>query len=261
MEKDTSICKWSVQINGMCPYKEMLNMILNDFDEKKTRCEGKQCLNIILKETGKKNEEEVVNIYAPNYKKPKGPAKSTKLINNFNIEDILKDFSLASLNKNTKFTNGPFYNVRFEMSDFLKSYSSDLRDLDFKKLYDMGFRTFGCILNTDTWSGPGKHWVCIFGTINSATNIKVEYFNSSGRTVEKYPSLLEWKDLKKKQGYNISINNVIPSSGIQRSDTECGVWCLFYIKCRLEGKPEDYFIKEGITDEDITKGRKYLFTE
>lgn len=259
MEKNESICKWSVQKNGLCPYEEILSMIINDFKEKKIRCEGKKCLDVILNITGKKSEKEVIDIYAPEFKKPTGPHDSTELITNFNIEDVLKDFSITSLKKNTEFTNGPFLHVRFEMRDFMKSTISELRDLNFKDLYTRGFRTFGCILNTDKWSGPGKHWVCIFGTIDQ-NNINVEYFNSSGRKVDRYESLLKWKKLKNTEGYNLTIKNVVSEEGIQKSDTECGVWCIYYIKNRLEGKSPTYFMDKKITDKDITYARQWLFS-
>lgn len=258
-----SLCKWSRQVNKMCPYEEMLNMIMNDVARKKIRCEGKQCLKILLKETGYTDEKEMMSARFSDLLKPHGPADSTNLLSNLDIEAVMEEFSRASIKKEPYYPNGPFYHIKFEMSDFMKSITSELRDIDFNKMKSTGFKTFGCVLNTDVWSGQGKHWVCIFGSFTKDKNdkelIDVEYFNSSGRPVDMYPTLLDWVDFKKKQGYNIKIRTVLPYQGVQESKTECGVWCLFYIQCRLEGKVPLYFIKKKTTDDHMIEGRGFLF--
>lgn len=257
--KDDSICRWSVRENNMCPYQEMLNIIVNDVSKKKSRCEGKECLKILLAMTDTKNELELIKKYAPQLLKPEGPAHTTDLLSNINIDSVIKDFSLASINKDTPFTNGPFYHVPFDMMDFMETRDSTLRTLDFNKLKELNFKTFGCVLNTDYWSGKGKHWVCIFGTINP-NEISVEYFNSSGRKVDRFPGLHVWKESQKEQGHNVKIRNVVPGEGLQRNRTECGTWCICYIKCRLEGKSPDFFMKENIKDRDMIQARKILFS-
>ncbi len=258
-EQDTSLCKWSVQVNGTCPYKEMFNMIKNSFDIKE-RCD-KNCLNVMLAATGTATELDLIKyLNLQEWLKPHGPAKSTKLLNNFNIDQVLKDFSVASVKKNEGhiFVNGPFYHVPFDMLDFMEMPGSSLRNLDIPKLHSLGFRSFGCVLNTDTWKGPGKHWVCIYGTIpeNLKDTVFVEYFNSSGNGLKKFWTLLDWRD-KMAENVNIEIAEV-NHKPIQESDTECGVWCLFYIKTRLEGKTPDFYINT-FDDNDMIKGRSYLF--
>lgn len=268
MEKDDTICKWSVQKNKMCPYKEILNMLVNSFKHDKKRCEEKKCLLLEGIEAKKYLEEEAG--YNDDYKllkevgktswvKPTGPADTTDLLNQFNIDEVLQDFSMASLNKDTHFINIPFYHIPFEMRDFAKSSTSTLNNLDFKSLINKKFKSFGCVLNTDVWAGPGKHWVCIFGTVDGKT-INIEYFNSSSNGLSEFEEIAEWVDRKKKEfpKYKISIKEVVEEE-IQKSETECGVWCLCYIKCRLENKPHNYFMKKNISDDEITQARKYLF--
>jgi hypothetical protein len=252
---DKSICKWSEQVDGMCPYAELLNMLVNSAGKKKIRCEKKQCL-AVAKKMGVNSEAELLRLTGnTNMLKPSGPAHSTSLLNQFNIEDVMSDFSHSSIKEGTPFKNGPFYNIKFEMRDFEKSLVSELRDADYKKLMENGFRTFGCVLNTDYWAGPGKHWVCIFGEMNlEDQTVKVEYFNSSGNGLNKFPELYKWAISKK-----FEIEDVVHET-LQYSDTECGMWCLCYIKSRLEGHPKDYFHKHNIRDEFVTKMRRYIFT-
>lgn len=268
MEKDDTMCKWSVQKNKMCPYKEMLNMLVNSFKHDKKRCEEKKCLLLdgveareyIKEEVGLKDDYEIMReIGKTNWAKPTGPADSTNLLNQYNIDEVLQDFSMASLNKDTHFVNIPFYHIPFDMRDFAKANKSVLNSLNFKQLIKNGFKTFGCVLNTDVWSGPGKHWVCIFGECKGK-NVNIEYFNSSSNGLSEFIEIDEWVNRKKKEfpDLNISIKEVVEDE-IQKSETECGVWCLCYIKCRLEGKPHNYFMKKNVSDDEITQARKYLF--
>jgi hypothetical protein len=281
-DHDKSICKWSEQVDGMCPYNELLNMLLNSMSKKKTRCKNKECL-LVAKDLGITSEEELLQRTGQeDLKKPGGPAYTTRLLSQFNIEDVMHDLSWASVKKDGPFKNGPFYHIKFEMRDFADSVVSELRDIDLEKLRAEGFRSFGCVLNTDYWAGPGKHWVCIYGTlrvsgftkpedrgdsrvsgiktpkdVNSVDDLssaEVEYFNSSSNGLENFPELKTWA-LKK----NVSIKAVVKEP-LQYSDTECGVWCLTYIKSRLEGHPPDYFKKFNVSDEDIIGMRRYLFT-
>lgn len=311
-DSDKSICRWSVQEDGFCPYQEFANMLLNDLSATKIRCVKKQCLKLITDRYGPMSDRDIINKTGrTNYLKPVGPANSTTLLNNVNIDEVLKDFSVASI-KSQEFINGPFYHIPFEMRDFMQSNYSELRDIDFNKMANHKFKTFGCVLNTDVWSGPGEHWVCIFGSINNSNNsnnsnssnsnksnnsnsnsnsinnssnsnnsnssssntnsnssnsdnigynitIAVEYFNSSGNGLDLFPELYDWIDYKKKEGYNISIREIVKEE-LQQSDTECGMWCLYYIKTRLEGHKSNFYTARGVTDDDIIAARKYLFT-
>ena len=123
--KDESICLWSTRIDDQCPYKEFLNIIRNELTNKKIRCEGKKCLKILMDHTNTTDELSMVEKIAPDYLRPSGPAYSTKILNNFNIDTILKDFSRASVNKDTRFINGPFYHISFDMRDFMEAVTSE----------------------------------------------------------------------------------------------------------------------------------------
>jgi len=256
-EHDKSVCKWSVQEEGACPYEELLNMLVNSVSRQKIRCDKKKCLEIAKKMGIKSDGELLEKTGKTDYLKPDGPRENTNLLNQFNIDGVLYDFGIASIKTNSVFKNGPFYHIRFEMRDFMDAFKSELRDVDFNKLIAGDFKSFGCVLNTDVWAGPGKHWVCVFGTIDG-DKIKVEYFNSSSNGLDQFPEIRQWVEFKKEK-YKIEIEEVVNKT-LQYSETECGVWCLCYIKSRLEGHPKDYFYKYNVSDDDIINMRKYLFS-
>jgi hypothetical protein len=118
-----------------------------------------------------------------------------------------------------------------------------------------------CVLNTDVHTGRGIHWVCVFVDC-SKSPYSIEYWNSAGNPP--FNSVVRWMeetraDLKKYKP-NISVNTYsVTSVPHQESNSECGVYTLFYIRKRLEGTPIQYFMDKRIPDEVMTEFRKYLF--
>ena len=127
------------------------------------------------------------------------------------------------------------------------------------------FKTFTCVLNTDISSGNGIHWVCVF--IDCRSNpYTIEYFNSCANSP--HENVTTWMVTQKQflTKYNKSINedkkvvmvNVVDTLH-QKSNTECGMYVLYYIRCRLEGIPYTTFIDYKIPDEVVTKFREHIF--
>ena len=54
---------------------------------------------------------------------------------------------------------------------------------------------------------------------------------------------------------------IVSSNELQKSDSECGVFSLWYILSRLEGKPVSNFknVNMGPKDEKMIEYRKWLF--
>lgn len=266
-DHDKSICKWSVQIDGYCPFEEMLNRFINSHVEKKIRCKSKECLYLILKETGAKDEKEFVEKNYPEFMKPKGPLLAHELLSNINIDEVLHDFSVASIpkkNQKNLFVNGPFFHIPFDMRDFEKAVTSDFRDLNLNELHEKKFKSFGCVLNTDTWDSAqgGEHWVCVFGTLEKTNKCNIEYFNSSGNGLSSFKEIKKWIKKKQDEFKNLEITfEEIVDYPIQGEDSVCcGAYCLLYIKSRLEGKEKNYFQKFKINDNFVDNFRKYLFS-
>jgi hypothetical protein len=263
---DKSVCKWSVQKDGYCPFEEILNKLVNSHVDKKIRCKSKECLYIILEKTGLKNEREVIEKYEPDMLKPRGPLLKHELLSNINIDDVLHDFSIASIPKKGEsniFINGPFYHIPFVMRDFDKANVSEFRDLNFQDLYDRKFKSFGCVLNTDTWSGNNTegHWLILAGFLSPQNRIHLEYFNSSSNGLDDFIEIKNWIKKKKSEfpQFKITYEEVV-NFPLQGEDSVCcGVWCLLYMKFRLEGKDIKYFYENKIDDLFVDNFRKYLF--
>jgi len=192
--------------------------------------------------------------------KPPGPANSTALLDNINIDSNLEQWSENSQQLFKK----KFFHVHYQMIDFMKTHS-ELSVLDLGKLISLGYNCFGVVLNTDISSGRGKHWFCLYGDFTRAGTkndpYTLEYFNSSGNPP--LDAVTIWMEeachnlLKQNKKYCDIIRSA--PRRLQQSQTECGMWSLLYIRSRLEGHPPEWFYSVGANDLDMIEYRKLLF--
>lgn len=175
--------------------------------------------------------------------KPFGPREGTMWLSNVDIEGVLEKWSNIYRDKVVVF---PYCMIDFEKTGELFN-DIDLESLRKKKYMAM------CVLNTDVSSGPGKHWICT--CIDMSTDSPtIEYFDSGGRPPPKplYKKLLS---LSVEHKVKILMSSVVH----QRKNTECGVYCLYFLDSRLRGRDFSFFTDKRISDENIQIFRKYLF--
>lgn len=151
--------------------------------------------------------------------KPEGPAASDTWLSNWDIQKVLVQYM-----RRFKF----FLALEPVMYDFM-DYDNELRDFDPEAARAKGITCIACVLNTDTSSGPGKHWVTMFIDLRHPDNKTFEFFNSSGKgptsRVNKY-----FGELAERIGatyYHTA------GQEHQFSDSECGMYSLYYIWHRL----------------------------
>ncbi len=198
-------------------------------------------------------------------------------LNNFDIDATLHQWSV-------KFKD--FYHCKFSMVDFDRENDEFSRvDLAYD-VYDAGKRTFGCIINTDVYSGRGKHWMAMFVDMRDGSNSmdergykdfvsdksktpkwSIEFFNSSGNDPAASWKIWMNNQKNKLQEYSeqkklpVTVETVIVADRVrhQESQTECGVYALFYIWCRLNDIPYHYFSENIVPDKHMFEMRYHLF--
>jgi hypothetical protein len=201
--------------------------------------------------------------------KPEGPSNSTKLLNNENIDNVLK--------KLTKRHKG-FYHMNMQMIDFAgekdisgewiikngqKIKPTSLGKIDMvRDVLNKGFKTFGVVMNTDYRTGGGIHWFSLFVCLES-NPITVEYFNSSGNKPVKQIQdwLIKTEENLKSAGNKVQV--VILSGMVHQrdSETECGPYSIYYIWNRLNGIPPTNFQNKRVPDAKMIAFRKSLFKD
>lgn len=206
--------------------------------------------------------------------KPKGPRDTTQLLSNFNIDEVLQGWAVVF---------PKFYNFCFNMMDFERVGGSlariDVADiLEGRAPQDLGKMggvvrrpcdTFACVLNTDVSTGRGKHWVAVFGDCRGRGEWTVEYFNSAGnpppapvtRWLENSAASLTRLRAQNSKKYGAAGATPLPLTDVRHQDsqTECGIYTLYFIRRRLEGGSFSEFQGARIPDDAMIEFRQHLF--
>ncbi len=215
--------------------------------------------------------------------KVKGPTGS-KLLSNINIDATLvqwahamPDFFAYNFNMrnyaqysyhNGQTRHSPDTLATIEMADLVADVSkadTGIRSTD-KKYYTRA----ACVINSDVYQGPGKHWMALFvdvpnNQLKNSSNTKpasVEFFNSSGNAPA--PEWVNWMEKTRGQLENLGYTvKIVRASNIrhQKSKSECGLYSLFYIWSRLNGVPYSYFSTHTIPDKLMFEFRQHLFND
>lgn len=158
--------------------------------------------------------------------KPKGTIKKNGWLSTNNInfvmrqyEKVFPDFEFLSCSPSDFYTNSP---------KLKKKYSA-------------------IVFNLDNSRQPGSHWVTVF-----FDNVQksIEYFDSTGSKPNK--NILEF--LRKQ--HNPVYYNTFPH---QKGNSACGVYAMFYILERLQGKTKEDVNMSRITDAQMNNYRSRLF--
>lgn len=136
--------------------------------------------------------------------------------------------------------------IDFNQETMLNSYRS--MRLKYKK--------FGCIYNTDPCSKSGKHWIASYVDIDRK---KIYFYDSVGtkppRILYGFMRSLADTMFSLKTGDSLRINDIQHQYG----NSECGVYCMYFIRTMLDGMSFKKFCNEKINDYNMNKNRKLFF--
>ncbi len=124
--------------------------------------------------------------------------------------------------------------------------------LNLNDLRAKGKRSVGMVFNLDPHFKDGSHWVALFLDINKPG---CYYFDSYGMRPPKQIKLLMetlWsQDKRMELGFN--------GRRFQYSQSECGMFSVFFIICMHYGIPFKKFVKHRVKDEVMLFLRSWLF--
>jgi len=244
--------------------------------KKQTGCTTEKC--VVEKTIGKVEDEKTTKAILTRYFKVSGPT-NTKLLSNVDIDTIMMQFNMAKPDffphpfnmrdyASNSFVRGEVVNspdtlatITWEMMD---RNASGQKSEELEMLPDpyanSKFKRCGCVINSDTYDGPGKHWMALYADWRTSP-ASIEFFNSAGNSPA--AEFVNWMTKMK-----ISIENaggkaeIINASNIRHQHTrsECGVYSLFYIWARLNDVPVSYFQSNPIPDNVMFEFRQHLFS-
>lgn len=146
---------------------------------------------------------------------------------------------------------------------YIKSLDQNLclNRLNLKSLYQRGIRKIGIVFNTDPSTESGQHWIALFIDLNRR---EINYWDSYG-TCPAPSEITAFIETLKNQAQMIYQNNhakfMVNCNTIrhQYGDSECGVYCLYFIKKSLEDVSFDQIISNIINDEQMNSMREEFF--
>ena len=116
----------------------------------------------------------------------------------------------------------------------------------------------GFIFNLDKHTEGGSHWCAMFLDLNKSD---LYYFDSYGNTIDENMNRLGETILQQGLECNKPLNFIKLKNVHQKKNSECGVYCLYFISSLLT-KKHDYlhFENNRISDDDIFKYRSVFFS-
>ena len=137
---------------------------------------------------------------------------------------------------------------------------NSLCNFELKKYINNNINIIGFIFNLDPHYKSGSHWVALYLDCNKKI---IYYFDSNGELIPNEIKKLSDKIINQAKEMNINIKYKDNYKTIhQQSNTECGMYCLYFIITLLTGTHTfDYFNKNIINDNKVEKFRKIYFNE
>jgi hypothetical protein len=132
----------------------------------------------------------------------------------------------------------------------------ELCKLNLKKLIKRGKTNIGIIFNLDPHYKEGSHWVAVFIKVRKKA---IYYFDSYGeripKRIMKLVKTIQNQSINLGKQYNFYENK----RRHQYSNSECGMYCLYFIKTMLHTGNFNKITKKKISDKKMLKLRKIYF--
>ena len=144
--------------------------------------------------------------------------------------------------------------------DYHKLYGEcvweELCNLNISDFIKRNKNKIGIILNTDPHYKDGEHWISLF--VNIKKNFIV-YFDSNGDEPPK--QVVKLIDKIKNQGKQLGIDFNVHMNTYehQKTDSECGMYCLYFTIQMLKDKDITYFLENEIPDKEVFELRNKYF--
>lgn len=133
----------------------------------------------------------------------------------------------------------------------------ELCKFNLKNMIKKGKNKIGIVFNTDPHYKDGSHWIALFINIKKA---EIYFFDSTGDKPPK--QVLKFVKTVIEQGSHENIQFAYlenhPNSH-QKKNSECGVYCLYFLINMVENEDFDVFKEGNIPDDQIQNFRRVYF--
>jgi hypothetical protein len=175
-------------------------------------------------------------------------------LSTIDIENVMKQYE--RLHKDFKFI-GPV------PIDFDYEYSvgscivDELCRIDINSLEEKKIKKIGIIFNLDKHDQSGSHWVAMFIDLNLN---EIYYFDSYGQEPPEEVRVLAERLQEQSRNNNKEMNFKINNVRHQFKNSECGVYCMYFITELIKGKTFDDVTQNIIQDDEMNEKRGYFYS-
>ena len=180
--------------------------------------------------------------------------KPTEWLDNLNIEDVMKQYE----NKYKEFTFIGPVPIDFDLKNSIGNCVVDeLCRTSLNNLIKNNKNKIGIVFNLDPHDKDGSHWVALYCDTKKS---EINYFDSYGIEPENEIKILINRFFDQLENLNGKCVIEINDKRHQYKDSECGVYCLFFlIKMLTTNISFDQFCGKHMPDDSIFKNRKKYF--
>ena len=228
----------------------------NSFRNKLDHCSNEDCWLDEIKEPKLKQQLDDI-LFSPD--RPNSWDKNpVSWLSNYDIGGVLKQYELAHPDFKLLGPSAIDYDEE-PYGEKDKCVWNDLCRLSLQNLYDHGKRKLGIVFNLDKHDEPGSHWVSLFIDLDEGL---IFYYDSALNAVPRQVSKLKREIIKqgKQMETPIHFKYMQNDYAHQNTNTECGMFCLFFIITFLTKELEmqqndDSMIggKKRVTTKDVIK--------
>ncbi len=118
-------------------------------------------------------------------------------------------------------------------------------------------KKIGIVFNLDRHDQSGSHWVAMYIDLKKK---KIYYWDSYGEPAPKEVDILakriQEQGKKKKMKFDYLVNKIRH----QYQNSECGVYCMYFITKLLQGKSFEEVTQQKVKDHDMNMKRGYFYS-
>jgi len=138
---------------------------------------------------------------------------------------------------------------------------NELCNIKLASLLEKGKRKLGVIFNLDKHTQPGSHWVAMWAHFPDAGEGKICYWDSYGMRPNPEVVVLMKRLESQAKELNHPVAIKINKRRHQYKNTECGVYCIYFLTSFLEGRAFEDIVGNIINDDKMFEKRKNFFAK
>ena len=176
-------------------------------------------------------------------------------LNTIDIRDVMNQYE-------QKYTNFEFIGpvpMDFDTKvGFGECVVDELCKINLDELMKKGKTKIGVIFNLDKHTQSGSHWVAMNCDINRG---EICYWDSYG--IKPNPEVVVLMNRLKEQAYKLNKKLEIKINKVrhQYKNSECGMYCIYFITSLLDGKTFETVVKNIVDDDTMNNKRNDFFNK